>query len=99
MGKYGMTRSYNNNRKTKTEKSFSSNSSLQNYLSYNAPLIGNLKRAVDDYRFYDNYEKKHGVKVTYYGRHYGNNAKSALYEGLGAVSAVGRGSRLLSRWL
>lgn len=62
------------------------------YVKYNLPVVGNLYRSSDDAKFYSDYEKYHGVKVKYPGRHYASYLKSSANE---LMSVGGK----MSRWL
>lgn len=93
MANYSGTKSQSNYKKHDVKRT---PSTLEKYVTYNTPIIGNLKRASDDINYFNDYERNHNVNVAYPGRVYGNYLKGAYHE---TVSAVGRGSRLLSRWL
>lgn len=52
------------------------------YWQYQIPILGTYKRAMDDARYWSEYQKNTGVTVRYPGRHYGGSGMQAIQQSL-----------------
>lgn len=94
MASYAQTKAHSNYRKTSSSRSASANKELNDALSYNVPVVGNLKRSAEEIQFAKDLYKNTGRTIKYPGRFYSNNIKNAFYEG----TVLYRGSGI-SRYL